>query len=141
MSTSVTRPVYIKYMSLADSLSQMRPEWAASQWPKSNVLIIDMAEGVRTFSKTDAHGSRYNSGHILIVRDLCLTLLVPTSGIQAREVIVITPYVAQRVFHICALEAAASLNPELKNVIVSTVDKFQGQESDIVILVLVVRSY
>jgi hypothetical protein len=81
VSTSVTCPVYIKYMSLADSLSQTRPEWAASQWPRSNVLIIDMAEGVYTFSKTDAHGSRYNSSYILIVRDLYLTLLALTSGI------------------------------------------------------------
>jgi len=127
-------------MSFADSLNWTSPEWAASQWPKSNVLMINIPEGSRTFSKTDASGSRYNSGHILIVRDLCLTLLAPTSGIRNHQVVVITPYAAQRVRHIRALDTAASLNPDLKNVVVSTVDKFQGQECDIVILDLVIRS-
>ena len=103
--------------------------------------MIDMPEGARTFSKSDAYGSRYNSGHILIVRDLCLTLLAPTSGISAGQVVVITPYAAQRVRLIRALEAAASLNPDLRNVVISTVDKFQGQENEIIILDLVVRSY
>lgn len=140
-SVKIPRPTYIKFMSLAESLGQRRPEWAASQWPMSNVLMVDMPEGARTFSKTDAYGSKYNSGHILIVRDLCLTLLAPTSGISTGQVVVITPYAAQRVRLIRALQAAASLNPELRNVVVSTVDKFQGQENEIIILDLVVRSY
>lgn len=139
-STSVARPTYNKYMSLADLLNRTRPEWAASDWPKSNVLMIDMPEGARAFSITDPSGSRYNSGHILIVRDLCLTLLAPSSGIHSHQVVVITPYAAQRVRHIRALDTAASLNPELRKVVVSTVDKYQGQESDIVILDLVIRS-
>ena len=81
-STSIVRPVYNKYMSLAKSLNRASPEWAASQWPESNLLMVDMPEGAHTFSKTDACGSRYNSGHILIVRNLCLTLFAPTSGIR-----------------------------------------------------------
>ena len=44
-STSVARPMYNKYMNLAESLNRMRPEWAASEWPISNVLMIDMPEG------------------------------------------------------------------------------------------------
>jgi hypothetical protein len=56
-STSIARPVYNKYMSLAKSLNWTSPEWAASQWPESNLLMVDMLEGARTFSKTDACGS------------------------------------------------------------------------------------
>jgi hypothetical protein len=139
-STSEPRLAYVKYMELAKSLSQRKPEWAASQWPVRNVLMIDMPEGARTFSKLDGTQSRYNSGHILIVRDLCLTLLAPSSGISDQELAIITPYAAQRVRHIRALKEAAKLNPALSNVVVSTVDKFQGQECSIVILDLVVRS-
>ena len=102
--------------------------------------MIDMPERARTFSRTDPSRSRYNSGHILIVRDLCLTLLAPTSGIHSYQVVVITPYAAQCVRHICALDTAVSLNPELSKVVVSTVDKYQGQECDIMILDLVIRS-
>jgi hypothetical protein len=108
-SVSVPRATYRKYMNLADSMSQARPEWAMSEWPRSNVLMIDMPEGTRTFSQIDATGSRYNSGHILIVRDLCLTLLGLTSGIHSRDVAIITPYAAQRVRLIRTLKTAATL--------------------------------
>jgi hypothetical protein len=50
------------------------------------------------------------------------------------------PYATQCVRHIRALDTAVSLNPDLKNVVVSTINKFQGQECDIVILDLVIRS-
>jgi hypothetical protein len=140
ISTSIQRPVYVEYMKLAKALSESKPKWAASQWPLANVLMVDMPEGTRTWSKFDATGSRYNSGHILIVRDLCLTILAPSSGIHHRDLAIITPYSAQRVRIIRALEQAAKDNPALNSVVVSTVDKFQGQECGIIILDLVVRS-
>jgi hypothetical protein len=140
ISTTIECPVYIKYMKLAESMSQSKPDWATLLWPPSNVLMVDMPEGARTWSKFDATRSRYNSGHILIVRDLCSTILALSSGIHQQELAIITPYTAQCVRIIRALEQAAKNNPALSGIIVSTVDKFQGQECGIVILDLVVRS-
>jgi hypothetical protein len=102
--------------------------------------MIDMPEGTRTMSKHDINRSKFNNGHVLIVRDLLNLLLHPQTGIQAKDVVVITPYLAQCMRHIRTLKEASKNNPVLEDIIVSTVDKFEGQESNIIVLDLVVRS-
>ena len=102
--------------------------------------MVDIPEDTCTYSKLDTTQSRYNSGYILIIQDLCLTLLAPGSGISDQELAIIIPYAVQYICYIHALKQVAKVNPALNNVIVSTVDKFQGQECSIIILDLVVRS-
>ena len=139
-STTVDRSAYQAYMQVARELNLGGIDWAASEWPVSNILMVDMPDGTRTLSKTDSAGSKFNNGHIAIVRDICLTLLAPQTDLYGRQIAVITPYATQRVRHMRVLSAAASLNVEMGKVTVSTVDRFQGQEADIVLLDLVVRS-
>ena len=103
------------------------------QWPIYNVIMIDMKQDVRTSFKTDNKNSKFNNGYVLIVRDLLNLLLQQNTGIQPQDIVIITPYLAQRVRHIRTLKEASKYNKSLENVIVSTVDKFQGQESNIVI--------
>ena len=134
-SMGVDHPAYINYMCLAKELNE-----AGMGWPVSNVLMVDMQEGARSYSQMDSTNSRFNNGHVVIVRDLCLSLLRPDANIRGQQVAILTPYAAQQVRHIRALKTAAVNNPELHNVVVSTVDKFQGQEVDIVLLDLVIRS-
>jgi superfamily I DNA and/or RNA helicase len=95
--------------------------------------MIDMKEGARTSSKNDNKNSKFNNGHVLIVCDLLNLLLQENTGIRSQDIVVITPYLAQHVRHIRTLKEAARYNKSLENVIVSTVDKFQGQESNIVV--------
>ena len=140
VSIMVDRPAYQAYMQVAQELNLSGIYWAATEWPISNVLMVDMPEGTRTLSRTDRAGSKFNNGHIAIVREICLTLLAPQTDIYGRQIAVITPYAAQRVRHIRAMSEATRLNLEMGKVIVSTVDRFQGQEADIVLLDLVVRS-
>jgi regulator of nonsense transcripts 1 len=139
-STMVDRPAYLAYMQVAQELNLGGIYWAATEWPVSNVLMVDMPEGTRTLSRTDRAGSKFNNGHIAIVCEICLTLLAPQTDIYGRQIAVITPYAAQRDRHIRAMSEATRLNLEMGKVIVSTVDRFQGQEADIVLLDLVVRS-
>ena len=102
--------------------------------------MIDMKKGAKTPSKNDCSDSKYNNGHIIIVRNLLNLLLHPDTGIRGQDIVIIIPYLAQRVQHIRALKEASILNRSLEKVIVLTVDKFQGQESDIIILDLVIRT-
>src|SRR5580692_3123527 len=74
-STTVDRSAYRAYMQVARELNLGGIDWAASEWPVSNILMVDMPDGTRTLSKTDSAGSKFNNGHIAIVRDICLTLL------------------------------------------------------------------
>ncbi|KAH0543685.1 hypothetical protein FGG08_002000 [Glutinoglossum americanum] len=60
-------------------------------------------------------------------------------NIRGQQVAILTPYAAQRVRHIRALETTTVDNPELYNVVISTVNKFQSQEVDIVLLDLVIQ--
>lgn len=139
-STREDRPTYNHYMRVAEELNLGGVYWAASEWPVSNVVMVDMNDGVRTFSRSDSAGSRFNIGHIAVVRDICQTLLGPETEIYGKDITVITPYAAQRVRHLRALADAARGNKEMGNVTVSTVDRLQGGEADIVVLDLVVRS-
>jgi hypothetical protein len=127
-------------MLLSKNLNKLGPTWAASEWPIYNVLMIDMKIGAKTFSKNDKNDSKFNNGHVIVIRDLLNLILRPETGIRPEDVVIITPYLAQRVRFIRTLKQAAILNQNLEKVIVSTVDKFQGQESNIVILDLVIRS-
>jgi superfamily I DNA and/or RNA helicase len=139
-SVEIDRSVYTKYIELCGRLNQNIPIWAASEWPIYNVIMINMKEGARTSSKNDNKNSKFNNGHVLIVRDLLNLLLQENTSIRPQDIVVITPYLAQRVRHIRTLKEAARYNKSLENVIVSTVDKFQGQESNIVVLDLIIRS-
>ena len=127
-------------MQVARELNLGGIDWAASEWLVSNILMVDMPDGTCTLSKTDSAGLKFNNGHIAIVRNICLTLLAPQIDLYRQQIAVITLYAAQRVHHMRVLSAAASLNVEMGKVTVSTVDRFQGQEADIVLLDLVVRS-
>lgn len=139
-STLQDRPAYRAYMQIAREMNLNGVEWADSEWPISNVLMVDMPDGTRTLSKTDGAGSRFNNAHLAIVRDICLALLAPNSELYGPQITVMTPYAAQRVRHIRAMSEATRLNGEMGRVRISTVDKFQGDEADIVVLDLVVRS-
>lgn len=140
LSVNINRPTYNRYIDLCKNLNKTGPTWAASEWPIYNVVMIDMKKGAKTPSKNDRSDSKYNNGHVIIVRDLLNLLLHPDTGIRGQDIVIITPYLAQRVRHIRALKEASILNRSLEKVIVSTVDKFQGQESDIIILDLVIRT-
>ena len=140
LSVKINRPTYSKYIDLCKNLDKNGPTWADSKWPIYNVIMIDMKKTVKTNYKNNHSGSKFNNGHVLVVRDLLNLLLRPETGIRAEDVAIITPYLAQRVRHIRALKQASIFNKSLEKVIVSTVDKFQGQESDIIILDLVLRS-
>ena len=139
-STMVDRPAYNNYMRVAENLNLSGVYWAASEWPISNIIMVDMEDGVRTFSQSDSAGSKFNHGHIAVVRDICLALLGPETDIYGQDITVMTPYAAQRVRHLRALEDAGRLNSEMGRVTVSTVDRLQGGEANIVLLDLVIRN-
>jgi hypothetical protein len=109
-------------------------------WPRTNVLMVDIEEGFKSHSKTDRTKSKFNSGHIIVVRDLCSTLLQPQYKTRGRQIAVLTPYNGQRVRLIRQLKIAATENVELNSVVVSTIDKFQGKGADIILLDLVIRT-
>ena len=99
-SVNIDRPISTKYIELCKLLNKTGPTWAASEWPIYSVIIIDMKEGTRTSSKKDRKESKFNNGHVIVVRDLVNLLLRPGTGNSGRDVVIITPYLAQRVRHI-----------------------------------------
>jgi hypothetical protein len=62
-------------MQLAERLRLIGMEWTNSTWPLANIFMIDMKGGLRFYLKSDGTYSKFNGGHVIIVCDLCLTLL------------------------------------------------------------------
>ncbi len=104
------------------------------------VMFIDTAgtgfeEQIVEDLNKDLYQSRYNEGEYFILREHILNLQKIDHHLHTREIVVITPYRAQVKY----IQEQLLIESSLKEfyIKVSSIDGYQGQESDIVIISLV----
>ena len=84
------------------------------------------------FEETNQFGSKYNEGEIIIIRQIIAQFKKLSSGPQS--IAIISPY-KEQVSRLECLSTNSSIdtNNDTISIRVSTIDSFQGQESDVVI--------
>lgn len=104
------------------------------------VIFIDTAgtgfeEQMPEETSKDMHLSRYNEGEYFILREHLLRLISEHLELKEKNIVVITPYRAQVRYINDRIQEDETLYN--LNIRVSSIDGYQGQESDIVIISLV----
>lgn len=106
---------------------------AVFPWPEPEVPMF-MLNSDSTRCKEEFHGTSYlNRGEALLVGEILAVFF--HSGVSGIRIGVITPYAAQRSYLQDYLSAYGKLSSEfLKDIVIASVDAFQGGERDYIIV-------
>jgi hypothetical protein len=78
--------------------------------------------------------SKFNTGQLAIIMGLLQDLL--TACVEPEDVVILTPYTA----NISVLRKMTRKHPKLSEVLITTVDKYQGKQAEVVIYVFTVTT-